>query len=275
MIKSFQFFIFLHLILLGLMSCGQEPSDSDSLSETGQNSQQASLLNVFFHGMSSLEVEVFYEDESEPYTGTTALGKDYWNLFEVNLKEILKASERNSLSISIDTKLNEMTRFDKRTQTSWSARELNSLFSELGAKEANSNQGILSVIFISGHFRDNAGEVQEGVLGIHITGTTHIVIFKDVIKKIEASENTWVARFSEQSVLVHEVGHALGLVNNGLRMTTDHQDKEHGDHCNNQKCVMYWLNEGRDGLQQFIRDYISTGNEVIFDDQCLNDAHNH
>lgn len=47
----------------------------------------------------------------------------------------------------------------------------------------------------------------------------------------------------ERSVLVHELGHLLGLVNCGTPNVNDHCEKDpnHRLHCNNQaKCVMYW-----------------------------------
>lgn len=47
----------------------------------------------------------------------------------------------------------------------------------------------------------------------------------------------------EQSVMKHEVGHILGLVNLGAPMQTNHQDAEHGKHCINENCLMYWATE--------------------------------
>lgn len=47
----------------------------------------------------------------------------------------------------------------------------------------------------------------------------------------------------EPTVLVHEAGHLLGLVNNGVDMVEDHQDVEHGHHDDNEDCIMFWAAE--------------------------------
>lgn len=44
----------------------------------------------------------------------------------------------------------------------------------------------------------------------------------------------------ERAVLVHELGHLLGLVNCGIKPVSDHQDDRHKWHCKNPKCVMYY-----------------------------------
>lgn len=46
-----------------------------------------------------------------------------------------------------------------------------------------------------------------------------------------------------QVVLVHEFGHAMGLVNNGLPMASPHEDPGHPGHSNSCGSVMYWAVE--------------------------------
>jgi hypothetical protein len=52
----------------------------------------------------------------------------------------------------------------------------------------------------------------------------------------------------ETSVLEHELGHILGLVNLGSPMQAAHQDVAHGNHCSNTKCLMYYAIELHVGL---------------------------
>ncbi len=268
---KFSTFLFHSILLLFCTSCGKEEGLTQEISVNTVTAQGESLLKSFYGTMTKFKTEVFYEEGSEPYTGRTTLGKDYWDIFQRNMKRILQTTER-SISVNIPTSLSSMTSFSDKKKSSWSVSEAKELFKEMGASATISDQGVVSIIFVSGYFRDSSGEVKKNVLGIHITGTTQIVIFKDLIKNIEENENQWVALYSEQSVLVHEVGHALGMVNNGLSMVSQHQDEDHGDHCSNDQCVMYWLNEGREGLKTFIQQYITTGNELLFGDQCLQDA---
>lgn len=44
----------------------------------------------------------------------------------------------------------------------------------------------------------------------------------------------------ETSVLEHEIGHLLGLVNQGSPMQSPHMDTDHGHHCSNPACLMYY-----------------------------------
>jgi hypothetical protein len=43
----------------------------------------------------------------------------------------------------------------------------------------------------------------------------------------------------EGTVLAHELGHLLGLVDNGSPMVNDHRDSGNGAHCDNSDCLMY------------------------------------
>ncbi len=44
----------------------------------------------------------------------------------------------------------------------------------------------------------------------------------------------------ESTILEHEMGHILGLVNLGSPMQTQHEDVAHEKHCSNTNCLMYY-----------------------------------
>ncbi len=72
----------------------------------------------------------------------------------------------------------------------------------------------------------------------------------------------------ETTVLEHEFGHLLGLVNNGTAMVTPHEDEAHKPHCNNNNCLMYYDIENSGFMSQL-------GNAVPkLDDNCINDLKN-
>jgi hypothetical protein len=97
-------------------------------------------------------------------------------------------------------------------------------------------------------------------------------MFKPVIRSsVGRDGSTSVARFVEQSTLIHEFGHAIGLVNHGMRLTTMHQDTAHGAHCTNDKCTMFWANEGAVSASKFARQYVITGSEILYGAECLAD----
>jgi hypothetical protein len=72
----------------------------------------------------------------------------------------------------------------------------------------------------------------------------------------------------EATVLEHEIGHLLGLVDLGSGMQTAHKDGAHGNHCNNSSCLMYYASETSD-----ILGFLITGNIPVLDANCKADLH--
>lgn len=70
----------------------------------------------------------------------------------------------------------------------------------------------------------------------------------------------------EATVLKHELGHLLGMVDLGTAMQVNHKDAAHGNHCNNQNCLMHYTAETTD-----ILGYLITGTIPDFDTNCKND----
>jgi hypothetical protein len=70
----------------------------------------------------------------------------------------------------------------------------------------------------------------------------------------------------ESSVLEHELGHIMGLVNLTTPMVVFHQDTAHGYHCNNPNCLMYYAMETNDALGM-----IGANNIPVLDVNCKND----
>lgn len=68
----------------------------------------------------------------------------------------------------------------------------------------------------------------------------------------------------------HEFGHLWGLVNipnSGTEMQTPHQDTDHGNHCDNDQCLMYYATQRTDLVQNSI-----SGEEITpLDANCLAD----
>ena len=70
----------------------------------------------------------------------------------------------------------------------------------------------------------------------------------------------------EATVLEHEMGHLVGLVNLGSPMQTSHEDASHSKHCNNSNCLMYYAAETSD-----ILGFLITGNIPTLDADCRTD----
>lgn len=70
----------------------------------------------------------------------------------------------------------------------------------------------------------------------------------------------------ETTVLLHEMGHLLGLINRGSVMESDHQDEDHEGHCSNKKCLMYYSIGTDDRFA-----YLIKGTIPELDEQCAAD----
>jgi hypothetical protein len=93
------------------------------------------------------------------------------------------------------------------------------------------------IIFPSGKYSEDS------VLGVAVDAST-IAIFGD---SVEEAKGPIFGRPSaeevEKSVIVHEVGHLLGLVNIVYESLYEHEDPDHPNHSNNEDSVMYWAIE--------------------------------
>jgi hypothetical protein len=103
------------------------------------------------------------------------------------------------------------------------------------------------------------------ILGIAY-GNTSMVIFEKTIRDYSGGITQPSNTTLESTVIEHEFGHILGLVNNGTRMITNHQDVPNGRHCNNNNCLMYYATETSNIVANLL------GNNIpVFDANCLAD----
>lgn len=101
---------------------------------------------------------------------------------------------------------------------------------------------------------------------------THVALFTDVIVSYCTAgpgDPTRICPEMERSILLHEIGHQIGLVNSGLPMVSDHEDPEHAGHDVNPDCLMYWAYE-RGALGQRIQQQ-GPNASLDFDAACLAD----
>lgn len=217
----------------------------------------------------TLKVAVFYEPGAEPYTDLNGALLSLpisqikvWNVLKENLRALYPTK-----NIVVPFNLNEMAKLSSQNKTEWTYAEIKDLGSEKGMPSVG-DETVLNVFFLKGSVADKSS-----VIGVHLSGTKTMAVFKDVVETSGSTDH--VKYYVEQATLVHEVGHAIGLVNNGLPMTSDHDDKAHPAHCKNPDCVMYYMNEGAADLIQFVLSRQTKTNLVMFDQACIKDVTSH
>tara|TARA_R110002049_G_scaffold90785_3_gene227275 strand:- start:305 stop:1102 length:798 start_codon:yes stop_codon:yes gene_type:complete len=258
------------LLFFLFVGCGNKKSNVEI---TLIDKQTEENLKLLYKSMSLMEIEVVYEPDAEPYVGNRPNGQSYWTILESNIKEVFKQRE-GEYSLVVPTSLDQMTSIPAQNKSSWTSEDLQVLESKFRKTIPTGSQASVFVVFLKGNYNQD-GVTNPNIIGVSLAGTTLIAIFKDVVESASAGSPQSVAKFMEQSTLVHEFGHVVGLVDNGLNMSTPHIDEEHGHHCDNPNCVMFWKNEGKSNLILFVQQIMTSGSTVMFDQNCLEDTKNY
>jgi hypothetical protein len=117
------------------------------------------------------------------------------------------------------------------------------------------------ILYTNGNYTD------ANVLGAAYKNTS-VVIFGKTIHDNSGAIGQASRTKLEATVLEHEIGHLLGLVDIGSPMQTNHKDAAHGNHCNNSNCLMYYASDTRD-----ILGFLITGSIPSLDANCRADIH--
>lgn len=153
----------------------------------------------------------------------------------------------------------------------WTFDEMNTLFAEQTSVLLQPNEVRIHVVFLDGTYEDDA----DGRMTLGLSWSTNVAMFE---AKILASCQRPVLQgrlcgFTETAIWLHEIGHVLGLVDNGAPLTSDHLDAEHSHHCTNPDCLMYWEYEGTK-LVDALRSRLDESEDATifeFDDACKAD----
>ena len=234
------------LIVLLLAGCSKKDDyvNNPGASELHNRAVGASANEILSSSKySSLRIEVMYMTGYPP--DATALGHLQSTLSALVNKASGITIIPREISASSNTvlSLDDIVNIEKNNRTAFTSG------SELA----------VCILYTNGTYTDG------NVLGIAYKNTS-VVIFGKTIYDNSGGIGQASRTKLEATVLEHELGHLMGLVDLGSPMQAGHKDAAHGNHCNNTNCLMYYASETRD-----ILGFLITGNIPPFDTNCRAD----
>lgn len=234
------------ILLFGTLfysGCSDNSGDSgNSYSHT--RSVGYSSNDLLSSEFSRLEIEVDFVSGYQP--SQTALN---------NLKSFLESrlNKPGGISIVLDDELSSPGKSSFTTQEVYEIEKQH--------RDSFTDGSTLSAYFLI----LDAPYQQENVLGVAYFNTS-MALFESVIRENTGGFGQPSAATVESSVLMHEFGHILGLVDTGSNMVTNHEDAEHEKHCNNENCLMYWAIQTTD-----LMGNLTGGSIPELDENCIQD----
>ncbi|MGB1247266.1 MAG: hypothetical protein ACPG4Z_00165 [Chitinophagales bacterium] len=252
------------LMMISIVSCNKDDGGN-----TGGNggSTENEMIDKVYSSVQNLNIEVAYEQGAEPVTTVGIFNDNVWSFTELNI-DALFLGANNTPNINYDKTIAEMTNIPAQNKTSYTQEDLQNLADQYQIGANNDTEATVFLVFVDGYYNDGTQD-RQNVLGVNVSGTFVTAIFKQVVTDVASDEST--QGDIEQATVVHEVGHALGLVNNGVPMVVSHQDADHGKHCTNQNCLMFWEVSGGQ-ISSFVGGPLFDNNQVLFGQECLDDT---
>ncbi|HEU4611988.1 MAG TPA: hypothetical protein VFS15_07915 [Kofleriaceae bacterium] len=239
--------------------------DDDGMGVDAASGGGSGAAGVFDPSIDSVVVEIDYETGQEPYTGPILGFGDTFDPAVTNLDRLFSGTKQ----LTVPRTLAEMEDIGAIDDEDITVDDLQAIAQAHRNTYDSETRRSYYVVFLSGHFSDASGP-QNFVLDVSVGNT--VAMFKDVIRSTDIVVAPNVVRYVEQSTLIHELAHSIGLVDNGVPMALSHDDAAHRPHCNNPDCVMYWQNEGSSDAVKFAQQQLVTGSSILFDAACLADV---
>lgn len=241
------------LLLFALFSCADDSEPSPTPEETEQDIKKYHNQSVgksaadllVDTAYNSLRIDLVYVEGYEPTSSTLN-----------NLKTFLESRLNKPQGITI-----AKTAISSPGLAPYSIADIQQVESNFRSLY-NQDKSLAVFVFIAdGSYADN-----ENVLGVAYKNTS-TALFGSKIKRYSGGVGQPSRTLLETTVLHHEFGHIMGLVNTGAPLQTDHQDEAHGRHCDVESCLMYWSVETGD----VVSNLVGASQPPSLDAQCLAD----
>ena len=238
-------------IVLSISSCSKNDSSSseNGINTAGNLKNTGSSANGFLSASKykSLVVEVNYAQGFRPNAQTL-----------VNVKNFLELRLNKPNGITIFE--NEIP---VQTGSPFTTQEISDIESNVRTEYNNGDALKLHLLFLNGNSQDDNGDSK--ILGVAYRNTS-CVLYENTIQTNSDQIGEPSRVDLETTVILHEIGHILGLVNIGSPMQNNHVDTAHNGHCNVTQCLMYWQIENTGVI-----DMMANGNVPALDANCILD----
>jgi len=258
--------LFAALPLLGALFASACGSQEEATVTSEALSSQPSATTLFSPATKRVVIEVDYAPGAEPFVGSQPTFDDPWQIVRDNVRALLGDAK----DLVVPASLDEMERLDDATPSEIGQEELLAIAERHRSDVSAKDPVTFYVVFLNGVFKDEEGNPSPETPGVSIRGTGVIGLFKPAIVADFVGPAT--PMFMEQTTLVHELGHAIGLVDGGIRPTTRHRAEGRGAHCGNPACIMYWKNVLVKDSVDFVDTYLKPRRGVLFGPECLEDV---
>lgn len=239
------------LIFFLTISCTEDDSLGNDLNNSNYPYKQQAgysasdiLSNKNF---TDIYIEVMYVDGFRPSAETIT-----------NLKNFI-GSRTYKANITVEERLITIAK-----KSTYSIEDIRSIEDANRSKFSGKNQLAISALFLNGSSSSNTEN--SIVLGTAYRNTS-FVIFEETVKATSNNLFGPSKIILETTVILHEFGHLLGLVNFGTKMVTNHEDAGHSAHCISENCLMYYLMENGKSLPNSMK----TEQIPQLDANCIND----
>ncbi|AKK71363.1 hypothetical protein OK18_00775 [Chryseobacterium gallinarum] len=234
------------LVFLLLISCERDSEFSNGSGNYNHTRSVGSSANDLLNNSTynALVIEILYMPGYAPDANAIELVKNFLSTF-------LKKEG----GISIIQK-----EIAGATSASLSVEDIRSIENSSRTAFTNGSTMAVSIIYTNGQYYANAS-----TLGIAYRNTS-IALLGKIIHDHSGGFGQVSRTKLEATVLEHELGHLLGLVDLGSQMQVNHKDAANGNHCDNKNCLMYYASETTD-----ILGFLNTNNIPQLDTNCKGD----
>lgn len=192
---------------------------------------------------SSLKIEIQYMPGYAPDAASITNLQNFLNTYINKPGGIIVVSSQIPAATSTTLSVDQIRQIENTNRTAFTS----------------GNQIAVYILYTNGNYTDNS------VLGVAHRNTSVALMGKTIHDNSGGIGQASRTKL-ESTVLQHELGHLLGLVDIGTPMQTNHKDPSHGNHCNNSSCLMYYASETTD-----ILGFLVTGNIPSLDANCVAD----